>query len=78
VIAQAVILFGALAYAILEAIRVIIEGSSDVAGASLIAYGLFSALVSLVDVADARAEGPRPALVEVEVVGWFSGVPANA
>ncbi|MBO0775588.1 MAG: cation efflux family transporter, partial [Actinobacteria bacterium] len=46
VIAQAIILIGALAYAVLEAVRVILAGGTEVAGATLLAYGVFSALVS--------------------------------
>ena len=40
VIAQVIILLGALAYAVLEAIRVILDGRSKGAGASLPAYGI--------------------------------------
>jgi hypothetical protein len=35
------ILLGALGHAILEAVRVILAGGSDVAGISLVAYGVF-------------------------------------
>ena len=48
VIGQAIVLFGALAYALLEAFRVILGGGSDVAGVALLAYGVFSALLSLI------------------------------
>ena len=63
---------GALAYAILEAIRVILDGGSKVAGTSLLAYGILSALVCLITwrVLFRMARG-RP-LVEAEAAGWFS------
>ncbi len=78
VIAQAIILLGALAYAILEAVRVILAGGSDVAGVSLLAYGLFSALVSLVMWRVLlRMARDRP-LVRAETAGWFSFVPSSA
>jgi len=78
VIAQAIMAFGVLAYAILEAIRVILEGGSDVPGASLLAYGIFSALVDLIGWrVVARTAHDRP-LVQAEVAGWLSGLPTSA
>lgn len=78
VIAQAIIFFGALGYAILEAVRVILAGGSEVAGASLLAYGLVSALVSLITWRVlVRMARDRP-LVEAEAAGWLSGVPGSA
>jgi predicted Co/Zn/Cd cation transporter (cation efflux family) len=78
VIAQAIIFFGALGYAILEAVRVILAGGFEVAGASLLAYGLVSALVSLITWRVlVRMARDRP-LVEAEAAGWLSGVPGSA
>ncbi|MDR2988513.1 MAG: cation transporter [Nocardiopsaceae bacterium] len=78
VTAQAIILVGALAYAILEAIRVILDGGSEVAGATLLAYGLVSALVSLITWRVLlRMARDRP-LVKAEAAGWFSAVPSSA
>lgn len=78
VIAQAIIFFGALGYAILEAVRVILEGGSDVSGVSLLAYGVFSALVSLITWRVLlRMARDRP-LVKAEAAGWFSAVPSSA
>jgi predicted Co/Zn/Cd cation transporter (cation efflux family) len=78
VIGQAIILIGALAYAILEAVRVILEGGTEVAGASLLAYGVLSGLVSLITWrALLRMAHDRP-LVKAEAAGWFSAVPGSA
>ena len=78
VIAQAIILVGALAYAILEAVRVILAGGSHVAGASLLGYGVFSALVCLITWRVLlRMAGDR-SLVKAEADGWFSSVASSA
>lgn len=78
VLAQAIILFGALAYAILEAVRVILEGGSEVAGATLLAYGVVSALVCLITWRVLlRMASDRP-LVKAEAAVWFSSVPSSA
>lgn len=78
VTAQAIILVGALAYAILEAVRVILERGSDVSGISLLAYGAFSALVSLITWRVLlRMARDRP-LVEADAAGWFSAVASSA
>jgi predicted Co/Zn/Cd cation transporter (cation efflux family) len=78
VIGQAIVLFGALAYATLEGIRVILGGGTDVAGVALLAYGVFSALVSLVTWRVLlRMASDRP-LVRAEAAGWFSAVPSSA
>lgn len=77
VIGQAIILAGALGYAILEAVRVILVGGSDVPGVSLLAYGVFSALVSLITWRVLlRMARDRP-LVRAEAAGWFSAVPSS-
>jgi predicted Co/Zn/Cd cation transporter (cation efflux family) len=78
VMGQAIIFVGALAYALLEAVRVILEGGTDVAGASLLAYGVVSALVSLITWRVLlRMARDRP-LVKAEAAGWFSAVPSSA
>jgi predicted Co/Zn/Cd cation transporter (cation efflux family) len=78
VIAREIILIGLLAYAMLEAVRVILAGGSDVAGVSLLAYGVFSALVSLITWRVLlRTARDRP-LVEAGASGWFSSVPSSA
>lgn len=75
VVAQAIILFGALGYAVLEAVRVILDGGSEVAGVSLLVFG---ALVSLITWRVLlRMARDRP-LVEAEAAGWFSGVAGSA
>ncbi|MDR0360453.1 MAG: cation transporter [bacterium] len=78
VIAQAIVLFGVLAYAILEAVRVILEGGSTVAGVSLLAYGVFSALVCVATWRVLLRMARNLPLVEAEAAGWFSAVPASA
>lgn len=78
VIAQAMILIGALAYAILEAIRVILAGGSSVPGVYLLAYGVYSAVLCLITwwVLSRMARGLP--LVEAEAAGWLSSVPTSA
>lgn len=78
VIAQAIILFGALAYVILEAIRVILDGGSEVPGISLVAYGVFSALVCVVTWRVLLRMARGLPLVEAEAAGWLSAVPVSA
>ncbi|MDR2986941.1 MAG: cation transporter [Nocardiopsaceae bacterium] len=78
VIAQAIVLVGALAYAVLEAIRVILNGGADVGGVALLTYGAFSALVSLIAWRVLlRIARDRP-LIEAEAAGWFSAIPSSA
>lgn len=48
IILQGFALFGTLAFAALEAVRVILEGGGEVAAGSLLAYGLVSALACVV------------------------------
>ena len=77
-IVQAIILLGGLAYAILEAVRAILAGGSEVAGASLLGYGIFSALVCLIMWRMLlRMARDRP-LVKAEADGWFSSVAGSA
>ncbi|MBO0875819.1 MAG: cation transporter, partial [Pseudonocardia sp.] len=78
VIGQAIILAGALGYAMLEAVRVILGGGSDVPGVSLLAYGVFSALVSLITWLVLLRMGRDRPLVKAEAAGWFSAVPSSA
>lgn len=78
VIAQSIILVGALAYAILEAVRVILDGGSAVAGAYLLAYGIYSLLVCLIAWWVLLRMARNLALVKAEAAGWLSAVPTSA
>ncbi|MBO0745851.1 MAG: cation transporter [Candidatus Dormibacteraeota bacterium] len=78
VIAQAMILIGALAYAILEAVRVILQGGSSVLGVYLLAYGIYSTLVCLITWWVLSRMARNLPLVEAEAAGWLSSVPTSA
>ncbi len=73
-IAQAVVLFVLLGYASLEAVRVILGGGSEVSGAALVGYGLFSAIVSVIIWIVLLRMANGQALVEAEAAGWLSGL----
>lgn len=78
VLAQAVILAGGLAYAALDAIRVIVAGGYPPAGASLVGYGAFSAVTGLIMWRMlSRMAGGSP-LVRADADGWLSSVVSSA
>jgi predicted Co/Zn/Cd cation transporter (cation efflux family) len=72
VVVQGVFLLGMLAYAGLEATRVILAGGSDVSTASLLAYGLASAAVCVLVWLRLRRTADGLPLVEAEAAGWMS------
>lgn len=72
VIAQAMVLFGALGYAVFEAVRVIRSGGSQVSGLSLLAYGGFSGVVCLGAWWMLKRMANGQSLVEAEAAGWLS------
>lgn len=74
VITQAVVLFVLLGYASLEAVRVILGGGSEVSGAALVGYGLFSTIVSVIVWMVLLRMANGQALVEAEAAGWLSGL----
>ena len=78
VIVQALVLFTLLGYASLEAFRVILGGGSEVSGASLLGYGLFSTLVSIAVWWVLRGMANGQALVEAEAAGWLSAIVSSA
>lgn len=78
VIVQAIVLFGALAYAIFEAVRVIIEGGSDVSGLSLLLYGILSAITCVVVWRILVIRGKGLPLIEAEAASWLSSLTSSA
>lgn len=78
VIAQAVVLFALLGYASLEAVRVILDGGSEVAGLALLSYGIFSTLASLAIWWVLRRMNDGQALIAAEAAAWLSGVVGSA
>lgn len=70
---QAVALFGTIAYAVLEAVRTILDGGSDVGAGSVAAYGGLTALVSLVVYRRMRTADPTSDLLDAEARGWWAG-----
>ncbi|HMR48902.1 MAG TPA: cation transporter [Arachnia sp.] len=78
VIAQAIVLFVLLGYASLEAVRVILDGGSEVAGVALLSYGLFSTVASIVIWWVLRRMDKGQALIKAEAAGWLSGVVSSA
>jgi len=72
VIAQAVTLVGALAYAVVDAVRVVLAGGADVAGGALLGYGLFSVMVCLGTWWWLNRMANGQTLVEAEAAGWLA------
>ncbi|WP_460308054.1 cation transporter [Actinocorallia aurea] len=70
---QGLALFGTLAYAAVEAVRVVLGGGSEVAPASLAAYGAVGGLASLATYGYLARRGPRSDLIRAEAAGWFAG-----
>lgn len=74
---QAIVMLGVPAYAVLEAVRVILDGGSGVAGLSLLAYGVFSTVACLITWRVLlRMARDRP-LVKAEAAGWFASIPSS-
>jgi predicted Co/Zn/Cd cation transporter (cation efflux family) len=70
---QGLALIGTLVYAAFEAVRVILDGGSDVAAAGLAAYGAFSGLASLAAWAFLRRSDPTSDLLRAEAASWLAG-----
>jgi predicted Co/Zn/Cd cation transporter (cation efflux family) len=70
---QGIVVFGTFAYAALEAVRVILEGGSEVAAASLAAYGAVGGLVALAVWAYLLRSDPTSDLLRAEAAGWLAG-----
>lgn len=71
---QGIALLGTIAYAALEAVRVILDGGSEVAAASVALYGTFTAVVSLVVYRRMRTADPASDLLDAEARAWWAGL----
>lgn len=71
---QGIALLGTIAYAALEAVRVIIDGGSEVAAGAVAGYGAFTALVSLVVYRRMRTADPTSDLLDAEARAWWAGL----
>ncbi|NUT46306.1 MAG: cation transporter [Saccharothrix sp.] len=69
---QGIALAGTFAYAVVEAVRVILAGGSEVAAGSLAAYGAVSGLVGLAGWRYLR-RGEASDLLRAEAAGWLAG-----
>ncbi|MBA2948490.1 cation transporter [Streptomyces himalayensis] len=70
---QGLALLGTLVYAAVEAIRVILDGGSDVAAGGLAAYGVVSGLACLAGYGYLVRRGPRSDLIRAEAAVWLAG-----
>jgi predicted Co/Zn/Cd cation transporter (cation efflux family) len=64
---------GTFAYAAVEAVRVILEGGSETAAASLAAYGAVGGLVALAVWGYLLRSDPTSDLLRAEAAGWLAG-----
>ncbi|QAY73529.1 hypothetical protein ET445_09450 [Agromyces protaetiae] len=69
---------GTLAYVVVEAVRVILSGGSEVSPVSLAAYGGASAIVSILTALALRRMGKDLPLIEAEAAGWLSAAVSSA
>ncbi|ROO84925.1 putative Co/Zn/Cd cation transporter (cation efflux family) [Actinocorallia herbida] len=74
---QGLALFGTLAYAAVEAVRVILGGGSEVAPVSLAAYGVAGGLASLATYGYLVRRSPRTDLIRAEAAGWLAGAASS-
>ena len=74
VLAQALVMFAGLLYAMVEAVRVIIEGGSDVSGLSLTLYGVFGTIVCTGAWWMLRRMAHGQSLIIAEAAGWLSSI----
>lgn len=70
---QGLALLGTLVYAAVEAVRVILEGGSDVAAGALVVYGAVSGLASLAAYGYLVRRGPQSDLIRAEATAWLAG-----
>jgi predicted Co/Zn/Cd cation transporter (cation efflux family) len=70
---QGLALLGTIAYASLEAVRVILDGGSEVATVAVAGYGAVTAVVSLAVVRRMRTADPASDLLEAEARAWWAG-----
>jgi len=74
VLAQALVMFAGLLYAMVEAVRVILEGGSDVSGLSLALYGAFGTIVCTGAWWMLRRMAHGQSLIIAEAAGWLSSI----
>ncbi len=70
---QGLALLGTIAYAGLEAVRVILDGGSEVAAGAVAVYGAVTALASLLVVRRLRKADPTSDLLDAEAKAWWAG-----
>jgi predicted Co/Zn/Cd cation transporter (cation efflux family) len=70
---QGLALLGTIAYASMEAVRVILDGGSDVAASSVAAYGAVTAALSLAVFRRMRTTDPTSDLLDAEARAWWAG-----
>ncbi|MER5183319.1 cation diffusion facilitator family transporter [Streptomyces sp. NPDC002896] len=70
---QGLALLGTLVYAAVEAVRVILDGGSDVAAAGLAAYGAVSGLACFAAYGYLVRHGPRSDLIRADAAVWLAG-----
>lgn len=71
---QGVALLGTIAYASLEAVSTILDGGSEVAAASVAAYGAVTAVLSYVVYRRMRTSDRTSDLLDAEARAWWAGV----
>jgi predicted Co/Zn/Cd cation transporter (cation efflux family) len=70
---QGLVVSGTFVYAAIEAVRVMLEGGSEVAAAGLAAYGAVSGLVALAVWAYLLRSDPASDLLQAEAASWLAG-----
>ncbi|MCX5396682.1 cation transporter [Streptomyces sp. NBC_00102] len=70
---QGLALIGTLGYAAVEAVRVILEGGSEVAAVGLAVYGAATGLACLAAYGHLARRGPRSDLIRTEATVWLAG-----
>ncbi|MFD6532811.1 cation transporter [Streptomyces sp. NPDC060184] len=70
---QGLALLGTLGYAAVEAVRVILDGGSEVAALGLAVYGAVTGLACLAAYAYLTRRGPRSDLIRTEATVWLAG-----
>jgi len=76
--AQGLALLGVIAYAALEAVRVLLAGGAEVAAAAVAGYGAFTAILSLAVHRWMRAADPTSDLLDAEAQSWWAGMLLSA
>lgn len=75
---QGAALLGTLVYGAIDAVTVLLAGGSEAAASSVLLYGVFSGLASVVVVLLLRPAAKVSALARAEVVSWRAGAALSA